>query len=344
MTYRLLVITAIAVAGVAGAAWFRKEFAMRKWSFARPEIPVGHQTEEIAVQGGAILVFGSLMPDVEGIPGVSVPPSEAFALRLAAGAAEWRKTYSGPGELFRASVAGADVIYALGSTALGDPKSVFLMKSEDNGQKWHSVPPPPAGSIGCHFAARGRGRAWTRDAVFTTEDDGTSWAELVRFDEEIFSRVGLDPAFDAAGALWAAAGSRVYRIVAQERREIALPKGAVAFSIAPAPDLSAWVAVRQQLNKVAVYRIDARLQPRLLAELPISFAPERLHVGPKVATLLGVDVGQGSQAPRYMAFSSSDGGQTWERETLATASLLRAAFFEDDHVWAYAGMGRIQLR
>ncbi len=345
-----LAIATVAIAGVAVKV-LEKEPAVAKWMLALPEIAEPLDVEDLVFTGGVGLVVGQRMPtDIkEGMLITEIlPRAEAVILQLAPGAPEWRQVYSGRGEVFRISSVGQGVFYALGESFLRDESRVqFIEKSTDAGATWHPLPPPPEGIVGFRFTSTGRGWTWTKQTVFSTEDDGRSWREIVHLAEERLFLDDVEPVFDAKGGVWVPDGSRVLHVRGDERRVGQLPAPTRIYWLASAPDESIWVVSQLGENgPTRIYRIKPQGEPELLSELQLRrYLPERLHVGREVALLSGCDVGGGDESPTYFMLASRDGGRTWTREKPSKVATLSPIYFETDEiVWAYANFGRIQRR
>lgn len=319
-----------------------------RWTLLKPELPEGHTPEALIFEQGVGIVAGSLVPVEAGVLVTELMArAEAFILRLPPGGRAWTKVFTGRGEVFRISPAGAGVFYALGETALrtGD-RVVFLEKSVDQGQTWRPRPPPPEGTLGIRFVADGRGYAWTDDRILATEDDGSAWTEVVRVGPGALSRGGPDPAVVRSGDVWVATAHGIVHARPSGPSRPQAP-GLKVRALAAAPDGSAWGAGEAPDGSVHVFRAtDAAIEP--LGALNVEggrWLVEALHVATSTAILLASDVGEGDQRPRSFAFVSRDGGRSWSRERPAVQGTTMPCWFEgDETVWAYANFGRVQVR
>ena len=90
---------------------------------------------------------------------------------------DWRKVYSGRGNILQLSNnAKEKYLYALGREHFPDGQwKAFLLLSKDSGNSWKEMPKPPEKTEGISFAGNRVAYAWSIDKVYRSINGAQTW-------------------------------------------------------------------------------------------------------------------------------------------------------------------------
>lgn len=319
---------------------------LNKWKITF-NLPRLHKVEAIFSKNGVFMALGHFTPletlllkDFE----KSRSLMEAMVLKRDTKYDHWKKVYSGKGELFDVSYQGGGDLFALGWNFRSNMDiQAFLIKSDDFGETWVDLPPPPDRFLGIDFSFHRTAYAWSDKYIYRTKDDGKTWEQLSY--EFSFSRSGPHPALDKDMNLFVPMKSNVFIIDSKNNNNTyKLPNSLKLDSISIAPDNTKLIlASHSELKeKLYILKFTKRGDFEIISEIPW-ILPNGFHVWGDIIAVMGSEMNV--TPPKKVLILTRNRGKDWKIEVPPISDAIGAIFFEEDKaIWAYGSMGRIQRR
>ncbi|WP_431113291.1 WD40/YVTN/BNR-like repeat-containing protein [Variovorax paradoxus] len=302
--------------------------------------------DEILAMGGYLSADKQFEPDFY----KREKARRAFILRSQGNSEEWRKVYSGRGELLSVSSPVKKTIYALGVSSDGEAhQKSFIVRSADGGHTWVKLLDPPTGTIGLAFHGAQAGYSWSRDQIFHTADGGQSW-------QSTFSALELGdglppPVADKNGRLWAVGATALHAFEGRLRiRVLPLKPGFRPELLSLDACGTPWLFGRSLAEDgergplellaltdraAALQQVGAIARPRLL--------PVHSHVSSGEIFLIASHPEE--TPPTTYLYTSRDRGKNWRRESPALTRGVRAPIFlKDGTLLTMTSIRRLQRR